>query len=54
MNGGPVLGVAGNVRGIGVATLTGTMPDLDSPATMVANGIRIGVEYIQVMIAHSE
>ena len=39
MSGGPVFDVAGSVRGMGVATLTRTIPDVDAEPCVVRNGI---------------
>src|SRR5215212_63485 len=39
MSGGPVFDVAGQVRGMAVATVTRTMPELTGEPTVVKNGI---------------
>jgi hypothetical protein len=38
------------VRGMGVATLTRTIPELDGNPTVVSNGIVIDVEHIRRLL----
>jgi S1-C subfamily serine protease len=51
MSGGPVFDVAGNVRGLAVATVTRTEPDLNGHPIVVRNGIVLDVEYIRAFVA---
>jgi S1-C subfamily serine protease len=51
MSGGPAFDIYGNVRGMGVATLTRTIPEPNGNATVVSNGIVIDVEHIQRILA---
>ena len=50
MSGGPAFDVEGKVHGMAVATLTRTIPELDGNATVVPNGIVIGLEHIRRLI----
>jgi len=50
MSGGPVFDMDGKVRGMGVATLTRTIPELDGNPTVVSNGIVIDVEHIRRLL----
>lgn len=47
MSGGPVFDVHGKVRGMAVATLTRTEPELNGDSTVVRNGIVLDVEHIR-------
>jgi len=51
MSGGPVFDVHGTVRGMGMATLTRSIPDPVGPPTVVTNGIMIGVAEIHALVA---
>jgi S1-C subfamily serine protease len=50
MSGGPVFDVAGKVRGMAVATLTRTEPELQGEPTVVRNGIVLDAEHIRVFV----
>ena len=50
MSGGPVFDVAGKVRGMAVATLTRTEPELTGDPTVVRNGIVLDVEHIRAFV----
>ncbi len=50
MSGGPVFDAAGKVRGMAVATLTRTIPELEGDPTVVRNGIVLDVEHIRAFI----
>jgi S1-C subfamily serine protease len=50
MSGGPVFDVEGKVRGIAVATLTRTIPELEGDPTVVRNGIVADVEQIRAFV----
>jgi len=50
MSGGPVFDVDGKVRGMGVATLTRTIPELEGDPTVVRNGIVLDVAHIRAFI----
>ena len=50
MSGGPVFDVEGRVRGMGVATLSRTIPELEGEPTVVRNGIVLDVEHIRAFI----
>ena len=50
MSGGPAFDVEGKVRGMAVATLTRTIPELYGNPTVVPNGVVIDVEHIQRLI----
>lgn len=50
MSGGPVFDVGGKVRGMAVATLTRTIPELEGDPTVVRNGIVLDVEHIRAFI----
>src|ERR671932_1658890 len=50
MSGGPVFDVEGKVRGMAVATLTRTIPELEGDPTIVRNGIVLDVEHIRAFI----
>jgi S1-C subfamily serine protease len=50
MSGGPVFDVEGKVRGMAVATLTRTEPELNGDSTVVKNGIVLDCEHIQAFI----
>ena len=50
MSGGPVFDVAGKVRGMAVATLTRTEPELKGDPTVMRNGIVLDVEHIRAFI----
>jgi S1-C subfamily serine protease len=54
MSGGPVLDVEGKVRGMAVATLTRTEPDLDGHSTIVRNGIVLDSERIRSFIEQNQ
>jgi S1-C subfamily serine protease len=51
MSGGPVFDVAGKVRGMAVATLTRTMPELTGDPTVVRNGIVLDGAHIRAFVA---
>jgi S1-C subfamily serine protease len=53
MSGGPAFDMQGKVCGMGLATLTRTIPELDGNATVVSNGIVIDLEHIGRLIASS-
>src|SRR3954470_18400195 len=50
MSGGPVFDVEGKVRGMGVATVTRTEPELDGDSTVVKNGIVLDREHIRTFM----
>jgi S1-C subfamily serine protease len=50
MSGGPVFDVEGKVRGMAVASLTRTIPELEGDPTVVRNGIILDVEHIRAFI----
>jgi len=50
MSGGPVFDVEGKVRGMAVASLTRTIPELEGDPTVVRNGIVLDVEHIRAFI----
>ena len=50
MSGGPVFDTEGKVRGMGVATLTRTIPSLDDNETVVSNGIVVAIEHIRAFL----
>ena len=50
MSGGPVFDVEGKVRGMAVATLTRTEPELKGDPTVVRNGIVLDVAHIRAFI----
>ena len=50
MSGGPVFDVEGKVRGMAVATLTRTEPELKGDPTVMRNGIVLDVEHIRAFI----
>jgi S1-C subfamily serine protease len=50
MSGGPVFDVEGKVRGMAVATLTRTIPELEGDPTVVRNGIVLDVEHIRAFV----
>jgi S1-C subfamily serine protease len=50
MSGGPVFDVEGKVRGMAVATLTRTEPELKGDSTVVRNGIVLDREHIRAFI----
>ena len=50
MSGGPVFDVAGQVRGMAVATLTRTAPELTGDPTVVRNGIVLDVAHIRAFV----
>jgi S1-C subfamily serine protease len=50
MSGGPVFDVEGKVRGMAVATLTRTEPELKGDPTVVRNGIVLDVEHIRAFV----
>jgi MFS family permease len=50
MSGGPVFDEEGNVRGMAVATLTRTEPELNGNSTVVKNGIVLDCEHIRALI----
>jgi S1-C subfamily serine protease len=50
MSGGPVFDVEGKVRGMAVATVTRTEPDLKGEPTVVRNGIVLDVEHIRAFV----
>jgi S1-C subfamily serine protease len=50
MSGGPVFDVEGKVRGMAVASLTRTEPELKGDPTVVRNGIVLDVEHIRAFV----
>jgi S1-C subfamily serine protease len=50
MSGGPVFDVEGKVRGMAVATVTRTEPDLTGDPIVVRNGIVLDVEHIRAFV----
>jgi S1-C subfamily serine protease len=50
MSGGPVFDIAGKVRGMAVATVTRTEPELDREPTVLRNGIVLDVEHIRAFV----
>src|SRR5215212_11011322 len=50
MSGGPVFDVDGKVRGMAVATLTRTEPELKGDPIVVRNGIVLDVEHIRAFV----
>jgi len=52
MSGGPVFDVQGRVRGMAVATLARTEPELKGDPTVVRNGIVLDVEHIRAFVEH--
>jgi S1-C subfamily serine protease len=50
MSGGPVFDMQGKVRGMAVATLTRTIPELEGNPTVISNGIVLDVEHIRAFI----
>jgi S1-C subfamily serine protease len=50
MSGAPVFDVDGKVRGMAVATLTRTEPELNGDLTVVKNGIVLDVEHIHAFV----
>ena len=50
MSGGAVFDVEGKVRGMAVATLTRTEPELKGDPTVVRNGIVLDVEHIRAFV----
>ena len=50
MSGGPVFDVAGQVRGMAVATLTRTWPELNGEPTVVRNGIVLDGAHIRAFV----
>ena len=50
MSGGPVFDVGGKVRGMAVATLTRTEPELKGDPIIVRNGIVLDVEHIRAFL----
>jgi len=50
MSGGPVFDVEGKVRGMAVASLTRTIPELEGDPTIVRNGIVLDVQHIRAFI----
>src|SRR5919199_1383595 len=50
MSGGPVFDVEGKVRGMAVATLTRTEPELTGDPTVVRNGIVLDGEHIRAFV----
>ena len=50
MSGGPVFDVEGKVRGMAVATLTRTEPELKSDPTVVRNGIVLDIAHIRAFV----
>jgi len=50
MSGGPVFDVEGKIRGMAVASLTRTIPELDGDPTVVRNGIILDVEHIRAFM----
>jgi S1-C subfamily serine protease len=50
MSGGPVFDVAGNVRGMAVATLTRTIPEIDGDPNVVRNAIVVDGGQLQAFL----
>jgi S1-C subfamily serine protease len=50
MSGGPVFDLEGKVRGMGVATYTRTVPELEGDPLVVRNGIVLDVEHIRAFV----
>jgi len=50
MSGGPVFDVDGKVRGMAVATLTRTEPELSGDPTVVKNGIVLDIEHVRAFV----
>jgi S1-C subfamily serine protease len=50
MSGGPVFDVAGQVRGMAVATVTRSEPDLNGQPVVVRNGIVLDVAHIRAFV----
>jgi S1-C subfamily serine protease len=50
MSGGPVFDMEGKVRGMAVATLTRTEPELNGDPIVVRNGIVVDVEHIRAFL----
>jgi len=50
MSGGPVFDVEGQVRGMAVATVTRSEPDLNGEPVVVRNGIVLDVEHIRAFV----
>jgi len=50
MSGGPVIDVEGKVRGMAVATVTRTEPELKGDPTVVRNGIVLDLEHIRAFL----
>src|SRR5918912_2283082 len=50
MSGGPVFDMEGQVRGMAVATVTRTEPELEGDPTVVKNGIVLDVAHIRVFV----
>jgi len=50
MSGAPVFDMQGKVRGMAVASLTRTIPELDGGPTIVKNGIVLAVEHVRAFI----
>jgi S1-C subfamily serine protease len=53
MSGAPVFDVEGRVRGMAVATLTRTEPELEGDPAVVRNGIVLDREHIRAFIEHN-
>ena len=51
MSGGPVFDIEGKVRGVGLANLTRRIPEPDNQATVVSNGIIIGLTAVLDLLA---
>ena len=54
MSGAPVFDTQGTVRGMSVATLTRTIPELEGNPTVITNGIVLDVEHIRAFIEENE
>jgi hypothetical protein len=54
MSGAPVFDTRGNVRGMSVATLTRTIPELHGNPTVIANGVVVDVEHIRAFMQENE